>query len=344
MAEAKRKSNGVDQLTGPQKSAVLCMALGTAEAAKVFQQLTAHEVEMVSKEIATLPTVGSEAVNTVLKEFTDLSKAVHSVAHGGLDAAQRILETAVGPGRAKIILEKIQEQMVDTGLKRLRRAAPDVLAGILRGEHPQTIALILAHLDVRQASSVVEVMDAELAAEVLYRVARMEKISPEILAVVESGLSSKTDLSLSEEMTLSGGPGAVAKVLNIAGGSLEKQLLEGIEQRSGELAQQIQALMFTFEDLLLIDARGMQRLLGSVDTKELALAMKACSDELRAHIKQNMSERASSALDEEIEFLGPVRVKDVEAAHTRIIEVVRSLEEKGEIMVRSRGGTDDIIA
>jgi flagellar motor switch protein FliG len=343
MADLKR-FRPTEHLTGPQKGAVLCLALGTAEAAKVLQQLSSEEVEQVSREIATLPTVGSESVSSVLKEFQDLSKAVASVAHGGLETAQKILESAVGPNRAKHILERIQEQMVDTGLKRLRRAAPDVLVGILRGEHPQTIALILAHLDVRQASQVVEVMDTDLASEVLYRVARMEKISPEVLAIVESGLSSKTDLSLSEEMTLSGGLAAVAKVLNRAGGSLEKQLLDGIGQRNPEISEQIQALMFTFEDLLLVDARGMQRLLGSVDTKELALAMKACSEELKTHIKSNMSERASGALEEEVEFLGPVRVKDVEAAHTRVIEVVRSLEEKGEIMIRSRGGTDDIIA
>jgi flagellar motor switch protein FliG len=187
-------------------------------------------------------------------------------------------------------------------------------------------------------------MDIELAGDVLYRVARMDKISPEMLALVEAGLSSKTDLTLTEEMTLSGGPTAVAKLLNLAPGSLEKQLLEAIGQRSSDIAGEIESLMFVFEDLLLIDGRGIQRVLRDVDTRELALALKAASDELKKHIQSNMSERASAALEEEIEVMGPVRVRDVEAAHTRIIEVVRALEQTGEIMIRKNGSNDDIIA
>jgi flagellar motor switch protein FliG len=165
-----------------------------------------------------------------------------------------------------------------------------------------------------------------------------------MLALVEAGLSSKADVSLSQEMTLSGGPAAVAKVLNLTGGQLEKQLLDGLQQRSSEITTQIQSLMFVFEDLLLLDGKGMQRLLREVETKELALALKAASDELKQHIKSNMSERAAAALDEEIELLGPVRVRDVEAAHTRIIEAVRALEESGELLLRNREGNDDIIA
>jgi flagellar motor switch protein FliG len=332
-----------DAMTGAQKGAVLCMTLGAERSGRILQLLSAREVEVISREIASLPTVDSERVSTVLTEFQQLSRAVESIAHGGIGYAQEILEAALGSGKAKVIIEKIQEQMVDTGLKRLRNAAPEVLSGILRGEHPQTISLILAHLDLRQSASVIAGMDPTLASEVLYRIARMDKISPEMLLVVESGLSSKTDLSLSEEMTLSGGPQAVAKLLNLTGGSLEKELLEGIEVRNGEIAGQIKALMFVFEDLLLVDARGIQRVLRNVDSKDLALALKAASDELKKHIRSNMSERAGQALEEEIEMLGPVRVKDVEAAHARIIEIVRSLSDSGEIMIAGRGGGDDII-
>lgn len=346
-ALAKRGGRGTvqesDHLSGAQKGAVLCMALGAERSARIMQMLSPREVEIISKEIASLPLVGADRVSTVLGEFQQVSRAVESVARGGVDYAQEILETALGPTKAKAILEKIQEQLVDTGLKRLRNAAPEVLAGILRGEHPQTIALILAHLDVRQSAGVVAGMEPEIAAEVLYRIARMDKISPEMLLVVESGLSSKTDLSLSEEMTLSGGPQAVAKLLNLTGGSLEKELLEGIEGRNAEIAGQIKSLMFVFEDLLLVDARGIQRVLRDIDAKDLALALKAASTELRTHIRSNMSERAGQALDEEIEMLGPVRVKDVEAAHGRIIEVVRQLSDAGEIMIAGRGGADDII-
>lgn len=347
MSVGQKRGRGVvdesDRLTGPQKGAVLCMALGAERSARIMQMLSPREVELVSREIAGLPMVGADRVNHVLSEFQQVSRAVESVASGGMDLAQEILETALGPVKAKAILEKIQEQMMDTGLKRLRNAQPEVLAGILRGEHPQTIALILAHLDQRQAASVITGMEPAFAAEVLYRIARMDKISPDMLLLVESGLSSKTDLSLSEEMRVSGGPSAVAKLLNLTGQSLEKELLETIGNRSTDIADQIKALMFVFEDLLLVDAKGIQRVLRDVDAKDLALALKAATDELKKHIRSNMSERAGQALEEEIEMLGPVRVKDVEAAHARIIEVVRGLSDAGEIMIAGRGGGDDII-
>jgi flagellar motor switch protein FliG len=331
-------------LSGAQKAAVLCMALGTDRAARILQQLTTEEVERISREIAVMPTIPANSVGDVLAEFEQVSRAVESVAQGGVQYAQQLLEQALGPQKAKVVLEKIQEHLVDTGLKRLKKAAPEVLAGILRGEHPQTVALILAHLELRQASAVVEAMDPELAADVLFRVARMEKISPDMLLLVESGLSSKADIGMAEEMTASGGPGPVAKLLNLTGGTLEKQLLDGIRNRNAEIAEQIQALMFVFEDLLLVDGRGIQRVLREVETRELALSLKAASDELKQHIRSNMSERAAQALDEEIEMLGPVRVKDVEAAHARIIEQVRALSDAGEIMIRGRGANDDIIS
>lgn len=331
-------------LSGAQKSAVLCMALGPERSARILQLLSPREVEQVSREIAGMPMVAAERLTGVITEFQQVSRAVESVARGGREYAQQVLEQALGPAKARVVFERIQEQMVDTGLKRLRNAEPDVLAGILRGEHPQTIALILAHLDVRLASGVIQHMNEQLAAEVLYRVARMDKIAPEMLMLVEAGLSSKTDLSLSEEMTLSGGPEAVAKMLNLTGGTLEKQLLETIGTRSQDIAGQIKSLMFVFEDLLLVDGRGIQRVLRDVDSKDLALALKAASAELKQHIMSNMSERAGQALIEEIEMMGPVRVKDVEEAHARIIESVRSLADGGEIMIRGRGGNDDIIA
>jgi flagellar motor switch protein FliG len=331
-----------EPLTGAQKAAVLCMSLGTETAARVMQLLGAEQVEAVSKEIASMPQAKTERVETVLLEYRDLARAVESIAQGGLSLAQEILEASFGAPKAKTIVERIKEQMTDTGLKRLKKAAPEVLLSVLRGEHPQTVALILAHLDVRQSAAVIEVMDADLAGEVLYRVARMEKVSPEMLALIESGLAGKADLSLSQEMTLSGGPQAVAKVLTLASTSVEKVLLECIQQRNGELAEQITNLMFAFEDLKTLDKRGMQRLLRDIESKELALAMKVASDELKQHILSNMSERASAALQEEIEYLGPVRARDVEGAHQRIISVVRSLEEAGEIQL-SKGGDDDLI-
>lgn len=333
-----------EALTGAQKAAVLCMSLGTDVASKVMQLLQPDQVELVSREIAAMPMADTRTVEGVLLEYRQVARAAQSLSEGGLTRATEILEQSFGPQKAKQILEKIKEQLTDTGLRKLKKAAPEVLLSVLRGEHPQTLALILAHLDSKQASTVIEVMDTELASDVLFRVARMEKVAPEMLAVVEQGLASKTDLTLSSEMTASGGPAAVAKVLTLASGSVEKAIIELITQRSHDLAQQISNLMFAFEDLTTLDGKAMQRILRDVDSKELALALKAASAELKQHILKNMSERAGSALEEEIEFLGPVRVKDVEAAQSRIIAAVRTLEEAGEIVLGGRGGDDEVIA
>ncbi|MBK7349409.1 MAG: flagellar motor switch protein FliG [Gemmatimonadetes bacterium] len=332
-----------EPLSGAQKAAVLCMSLGTEVASKVMQLLAPEQVEVVSREIAAMPLADTRTVEGVLMEYRQVARAVQSLSEGGLGRAQEILEQSFGPAKARSILERIKEQLTDSGLKKLKKAAPEVLLSVLRGEHPQTLALILAHLETKQAATVIEVMDTDLASDVLYRVARMEKVAPDMVAVVEQGLSSKTDLTLSQEMTLSGGPAAVAKVLTLASGSVEKAIIESITQRNHDLAQQITNLMFAFEDLITLDGKSMQRILRDVDSKELALALKAASEELRQHIMKNMSERAAQALQEEMEFLGPVRVKDVEAAQQRIIAAVRTLEEAGEIVLGGRGGDDELI-
>lgn len=330
-------------LTGAQKGAILFMTLGTELSAKIMQSLSSEEQEEITRAIANTPRVGEDSVSSVLKEFCDVSQAVESIAQGGVEYARGVLEQALGPGRAMEILDRIQDQRVDLGLKGLKKAGPDLLMTVLRGEHPQTIALILAHLELRQSAAVVETMDPELASDVLYRIGRMEKVSPDMLEVVELGLSGKADLSLGDEMTLSGGPEAVANVLNLTTGSLEKSLLGAIAERSEELASEISNYMFVFEDLRLLDGKSMARVLRDVDGKELALALKAASDELKKHILKNLSERAGSALMEELEYMGPVRVKDVELTQQKIIQSVRALEEAGEVIVIGRGGKEDVI-
>ncbi|MES1259343.1 MAG: FliG C-terminal domain-containing protein, partial [Gemmatimonadota bacterium] len=248
-----------------------------------------------------------------------------------------------GPQRAKSVLERIQEQMVETGLSRLKKASPDILHSVLRGEHPQTIALVLAHLDPRLSAGVIEAMAPEMCADTLFRMARMEKVAPDVLQMVEAALGSRSDLTLTQELTASGGPAAVAKVLTNLPSSLEKSMLEAISARGSEVAEQIRNFMFVFEDLTQIEARAMQRLLADVEVKTLALALKAASDELKQHIMANMSERAASTLREEIEVLSRVRVKDVEAAHAAILATARGLQEQGEIVLEIGTG-DDIIA
>ncbi len=333
----------LEEMTGAQKGAVLCMAVGKEASAMIMKQLSTEEQEAVSRAISKTPAVKSDVVQGLLEEFRTVARAAQSISAGGMDYARDILESALGPPRALEIIERIQEQRVELGLEGLKRAPPDLLMTVLRGEHPQTIALILAHVDVKQASGVIESMDPDLASDVLYRVARMEKVSPDMLKVVEQGLSSKADLSLNEDLTLSGGPVAVANVLNLASGTLEKSLLESIGQRDEELAGSIKKHMFVFEDLKLLETRSMQRVLRDIDSKELALALKGSSETIKDHIIRNMTERAGAALREEIEYMGAVRVKDVEECQGKIIGIVRALEEAGEVMILGRGGDDDII-
>jgi flagellar motor switch protein FliG len=331
-----------DELSGAQKSAVLCMALGSQASAKVFQKLSETEVEQITLEIASLQKVEFEAADAVLREYREVAHAAQQLAAGGVDYARSILTDALGDDRSARILKRIQEQLVNSGLRRLRKAPPELLHSIFRGEHPQTVALILSHLDPAQAATVIASMNTELAGDVLHRVARMDKVSPEMIQIVEAALSGKADLSLTQMMQ-SGGPESVANVLNYSTASMERALLDAIGEHNQDLAEEIKNLMFVFEDIVNLDKKAIQRVLREVDGRDLAMALKAASDEVKNYIIKNMSERASAALLEEIEFMGAVRVKDVEEAQAKIIATIRNLEESGEIMLADRSG-DDFIA
>jgi flagellar motor switch protein FliG len=313
-------------------------------AAQVLRRLSGDEVELVAREMTTLSTVGSDAVDGILREFQERSQGLESTVRGGRDYVHQVLHGALGKDQAQTLLAKIQERHALSDLTRLNNAAPEMLAGVLRGEHPQAIALILAHLGHRQAAGVLQTLEPAVAAEVLYRVARMEKVAPEMLTVVQSALDSKGDLALGQEMTPSGGPDMAAQMLNQLGQTAEQQLLEILAERDSDMVDQIKSRMFLFEDLILVDGKGMQRLLREIETKDLALALKGASDEIRRHVKASLSERAGEALEEEIEMLGAVRVKDVEAMHARVLEVLRGLGESGEVLIPTRGGSDDVIA
>ncbi|MEO8199706.1 MAG: flagellar motor switch protein FliG [Gemmatimonadota bacterium] len=332
-------------LSGVTKTAILFIALGQAEAARMMQDLSPVEIEQVMREIARLGSVRPEIIQAVMDEFHQASQTVGQEMSGGVEYANQVVTRAFGAAASAPYIEQTRGNTGSNGdgFKRLKRAAPEALAEILRSEHPQTVALILAHMENRQAIQVIETMSTELATDILYRMAGMGKVAPDVLALVEHALGSRADLNLTQQMTAPGGPAAVAKVINMAGKEKEKALLENMETRNPELARQVRALMFTFEDLTLVDGKGIQRLLRDVSLKDLALALKVASDEVKAHIRSNMSERAAGALDEETDLLGPVRVKDVEAIHARIIETVRSLDEAGEIILRSRDGNDGII-
>jgi flagellar motor switch protein FliG len=341
-ALARTSQPQLDQLTGRQKVAIICMALGADAAAKLTMKMTPEEVDAISFEIARMEDVGGPMVEAVLEEWLTRMLAADSLASGGIQVAREILEKAFGSRKAQQVLERIQSQLTSSaGLHRLRNADPQALGNMVRGEHPQTIALILAHLEPQHTANVLKELDTEVGSEVVYRMARMEKVSPELLQIIERSLGSETDLNMQQGMSASGGPAAVAAVMNFTPASLEKALLDGVNAKDAALCEQIKNLMFVFEDVGSLDSKALQRLLRDIDSKELALALKVASDDLKGKIMGAMSQRAVQALQDEMELMGPSRLKDVEAAQTNIVGIVRRLEEAGEIIIG--GGDDDLV-
>jgi flagellar motor switch protein FliG len=330
-----------DNMTGRQKAAVLCLVLGTEAAANITQRLAPEEVEALGFEIARLERVDKQAVEMIVEEWLAEFMAAESLASGGIEAAREILEKALGPRKAQQVLERVQSQLADTaGLHKLRNADPQQLGTMLRGEHPQTTTLILAHLDAPQTAAVLKELDPTVGADVVYRMARMERVAPDLLQIIERSIADETDLAVAEGMSTSGGPAAVASVLNLVPGSLEKTLLDSVSERDPALCVEIKNLMFVFEDIGTLDSKSLQRLLRDVNVKALALSLKAASAELKKKVTEAMSQRAVAALNEEIEMLGPVRMRDIEAAQTSIVAQVRELEEAGEIVVN---GAEDVV-
>lgn len=333
----------VGQMSGVRKAAILCMALGTEAASRILQQLSPEEVQRVSAEIASIPAVSRETLAEVLAEYRAAVRGVEQTAAGGLTAAQSLLEATLGRDEARHAIDRIVSPPAEGALPALSRVTPAALIGALRGEQPQTVALVLSHVEAALASGVVEALPPELATEVLYRMARIQPVAPVILQMVESSLGERTALSLGPNAAATGGTTTVARLLNRVRGGLDKSLLESLATREAALADEVRDLMFVFEDLQLLDDRSMQRLLRDVPGRELALSLKAASETLKARIYKNMSERAVETLKEEMEMLGAVKLKDVQAAHTEILNLARGLQEAGEITI-DRGGDDDTIA
>lgn len=334
------RANG--PIDGVRKAAMLCVALGEDFAREILRHLDEKDQEQLSLAIAQEGAVRREVGEQIVREFNTLMLADDAFAMGGIDYARKVLEKTVGPTKAEEMIRRIQREMNEDGLKRLRKVDPEQLRTILRNEHPQTIALIMAHLDPQQCSAILDGIEPDLAADVLFRIAKMEKVSPDTLRIIENALGGLA-LNMSTQMSAAGGPAHVAEVLNHTHSSLEKDLLEKISERRPELAQEIKSLMFVFEDIIKLDDRAIQKIVGKVDTKDLATALKVASEELTSKILANMSQRAGDNLREEQEMLGPVRVRDVDAAQARIITVIRQLEEEGEVVISTGGEGDELV-
>jgi len=334
---------GAERMSGARKAAILCLALGTDASARVLQQLTPEEVERVSEEIARMPSVPVALLQHVLDEYQSARHTTEKVTDGGLNAARALLEATMGTERARGVVERIKSPAATSGLAKLARVTPEGLIGILHGEQSQTVALVLAHLEPRLAAGVIEALPAAFGTDVVYRMARLGAVTPEVLAEVERALSARIDVAFGGGPEATGGPAAVARVLTMVQLATGNALLEAVAARGEELASQIRDLMFVFEDLVLLDDKSMQRLLRDIPSRDLALGLKAASEPLRRQVFKNMSERAVEALQEEMEILGAVKVKEVQGAHATILATARELQEQGEITV-DRGGSEDTIA
>jgi flagellar motor switch protein FliG len=332
-----------DDLTAVQKAAVALVAMGKDVSAEVLKKLSETEVEQLTVEIANLRDIPSEVEEEVVKECHQMFMAREYILEGGYDYARDLLEEAVGAARAAEILGRLEGAMRTTGFRKLQNIDSRQLVNFVQNEHPQTIALILTQLRPNQAASVLADLPPELQSEVALRVATMEKVSPEVLKQIEGVLERQFDTSTQGEVSVSGGAKQIAEILNLLDSTTEKRILQSVESEDPELSVEIKNLMFVFEDIVLLDDRSVQRLLKEIETRELAVALKAASEDLKQKIFKNVSDRVVAMIQEEMEYMGPMRLSDVEASQQKIVEAVRRLEEEGQIVISGRGTKEDVI-
>jgi flagellar motor switch protein FliG len=331
-----------EDLKPMQKAAIALIAFGPEVSAFVLKGMSEQDLEAITVEIANLRDVPPEVEEKVIDECHQIFMAREYISQGGVDYARSLLEKAVGGARASEILKRLESSIKHTGFSMIKDIDPKQLVGFLQNEHPQTISLILTQLSAQHSAAVLAELSPELQAEVALRIATMEKIAPEILHEIEGTLQGHFE-GAGGEMSVSGGGKAIAEILNLIDTSAEKNILQSLEAEDPDLAAEIKNMMFVFDDLTLLDDRSVQRLLKEVETKDLSLALKAASDSVKNKIFSNVSERVKVMIEEEMEFMGPTRLSDVEAAQSRIVEAVRRLEEEGQIIISGRGGKEDII-
>ncbi len=332
-----------EDLSGPAKAAILLLTLSAEAGSKILSKMDESLVEEVTRELASLGEVPASHRRFVVDEFYKLVMASQYARIGGLDYAQQLLKEALDPKQADKILAQIQTQVQRTPFSFLQKAESESLMTFIQEEHPQTIALIVCHLPHHKAAEIVMGLPLQKQLEVVKRIANMEQTNPEVIAEVEKGLESRLSNMLLQSMERAGGIPTVAEILNIADRSTEKAIMEGLEAEDPDLVENIRRLMFVFEDILLVDDKGIQAVLKEVDNDELSLALKTASPELQEKIFSNMSTRASQLIKEDMEYMGPVRVSDVEAAQQRIVDIVRRLEDAGELIISGRGEKDLIV-
>lgn len=337
---AKRDQKG--ELTGKQKAAILLISLGPDVSASVYKHLSEEEIEKLTLEISNVRQVDAEKKETILEEFHQIALAQDYISQGGIAYAKQVLEKALGPEQAMNIINRLTSALQVRPFDFARKADPAQILNFLQNEHPQTIALVLSYLDPAQAGQILSALPQEMQADIARRIALMDRTSPEMINEVEQVLERKLSTTVVQDYTQTGGIEAVVEVLNGVDRATERTILDILEIQDPELAEEIKKRMFVFEDIVTLDNRAIQRVIREVDNTDLLLALKVSSDEVKEIVFRNMSSRMAETFKEEMEFMGPVRLRDVEEAQSRIVAVIRRLEEAGEIIV-ARGGGDDII-
>ncbi len=329
-------------IPGVQKAALLLIALNVENASEVFKHLDGAEIEMISTEISKVKNIPSQTVDSVMEEFYSMVTAREYVLEGGIEYAQAVLEKSFGINRAVEIIEKVKNLTTLRGFDVLKKADSAQLVNFLSKEHPQTIALILSHLHPDQTAAALKELVEPIRTDVVYRIATLGKISPQTLKQIEKVVDDMAGLSMSQSLSKIGGTKSLAAVLNRTNVSLSKEILTGLEQKDSEVAGEVKRLMFLFDDIVNIQDKDIQKILREVDRKDLALSLKIADEKLKQKIFANMSERASDLLKEELQYMGMVKLKEVEGAQAKIIDLVKALEESGEIALNMRGGSDEI--
>ncbi|MFY9175668.1 MAG: flagellar motor switch protein FliG [Peptococcia bacterium] len=329
-------------MSGRTKAAMMLISLGPDISAQLMKHFTEEEVEQLTLEIANVRTIKGEQLEEVMEEFSSLYMAQHYIAQGGIDYAKEVLEKALGQEAAVNIITRLSSNLQIRPFDFVRKTEPSQVLNFIQGEHPQTIALILSYLDPQQSAAIISALPEERQADVARRIAIMDRTSPEIIREIENVLEKKISTMGTQDYTIAGGIKSIVNILNKVDRQTEKTIMETLEVQDPELSEEIKKLMFVFEDIIKMDDRSIQLVLREVDSKDLSVALKGSSEEVSDKIKKNMSRRAAQMLEEEISFLGPVRLRDVEDAQQRIVNIIRRLEESGEIII-SRGGGDELI-
>ncbi|MCL2067455.1 MAG: flagellar motor switch protein FliG [Treponema sp.] len=339
-SSSKKKSQ--KEYTGRQKAAIFLVTIGSEISAEIFKYLREDEIETLTFEIARLETIDADQKDAILQEFQELMMANQFISTGGIDYARELLEKSLGSQKAIDIINRLTSSLQVRPFDFIRRTDPAHLLNFIQQEHPQTIALILAYLEPNKASIILQNLPNDVQSDVARRIATMDRTSPEVLREVERVLEKKLSSLSSEDYTAAGGVESIVEILNLVDRASEKQIIEALEDEDPELAEEIKKRMFVFEDIVMLDDRAIQKVMREVDSQELAKALKSVDTEVQDKIFRNMSKRAAAMLKEDMEYMGPVRLKDVEESQQKIVSIIRHLEDTGEIVV-ARAGEDELV-